>query len=65
MLVESLLFLLIDNGVVLKRQIVEAIDSVIDVKQEMAGTSEGVIVGMASIGLLRAVSASLAATAAP
>jgi hypothetical protein len=64
LLCESLLFLLIEKGIIDKTQMVEAIDGVIEVKQEIAGTSESVVVSMASIGLLRAVSGSLAAAVA-
>jgi hypothetical protein len=64
MLVESLLFLLIEGGIVRKEQVVEAIEGVVEVKQEIAGKSESVVVSMASIGLLRAVSASVSAAVA-
>jgi hypothetical protein len=61
MLVESLLLLLVEGGVLRKEQVVEAIDGVVELKQEMAATSESVVVSIASIGLLRAVSGSLSA----
>ena len=65
MLCESLLFLLMEKGVIRKEQMIEAIDGVVEVKQEIAGTSESVVVSMASIGLLRALSGSLNAADAP
>jgi hypothetical protein len=65
MLMESLLLLLVEEGVLLKEQMIDNIDGVIEVKQEIAGTSESVVVSLASIGLLRAVSASLSAAAGP
>ena len=65
MLVESLLLLLIENGVIQKEQATEAIDGIVEIKQEIAGKSESVVVSIASIGLLRAVSGSLRAAIAP
>lgn len=65
MLTESLLLLLVGRGVILKEQMVDAIDGIVEVKREIAGTSESVVVSLASIGLLRAVSASLSAAVAP
>ena len=61
LLCESLLILLVEEGVIRKERMVEAIDGVVEVKQEIAGTSESVVVSMTSIGLLRAVSGSLSA----
>lgn len=65
MLMERLLLLLVEQGVIQKEQVVEAIDGLIEVKQEIAGTTESVVVSMVSIGLLRAVSGSVSALAAP
>jgi hypothetical protein len=65
MLVESLLLLLVGEGIVEKEKVIEAIDGIVEVKQEIAGTSESVVVSMASIGLLRGVAGSLSAAAAP
>lgn len=65
LLVESLLLLLIEKGVVRKEQVVEAIDGAIEVKQEIAGASESVVVSIVSIGLLRAVAQSLSAADDP
>jgi hypothetical protein len=61
MLVESLLLLLVERGVVQKEQVTEAIAGLVEVTQEIAGTSESVVISMVSIGLLRAVAGSLAA----
>ncbi len=62
LLVESLLLLLIEKGMVAPGDMVDAIEGVIEVKREIAGTSERVVVSMASIGLLRVVSGSLSAS---
>jgi hypothetical protein len=61
-LCESLLFLLIEQSVIGKDRAAEAIGDAIDVKQELAGTNESVVVSMESIGLLRAVARSLLAS---
>ncbi len=65
MLCESLMVLLVEAGILRREQIVDAIETVVEVKQEIAGTTESVVVSMASIGLLRAVSQSISAAAAP
>ena len=65
MLCESLMLLLVEEGVIRKDQAVEAIDDVIEVKQEIAGVSESVVVSVASIGLLQGVSRSIDAAAGP
>jgi hypothetical protein len=65
LLVESLLLLLVERGVVQKEQVVEAIAGLVEVNQEIAGTSESVVVSMVSIGLLRALAGSLSAATAP
>ena len=61
MVCESLLILLIESGAIQKNVAVEALNDIIDVKQEIAGTSESVVVSMASIGLLRALAQSISA----
>ena len=61
MLCECLLLLLVEEGHLPKDRVLEAIGDVIDVKREIAGRTESVVVGIASIGLLRAVAQSLAA----
>jgi hypothetical protein len=65
MLCESMLVLLVESGIVRKEQVIDAIEVAIDVKNEIAGHTESVAVSMASIGLLRAVSQSVAAAASP
>ena len=61
MLCESLALLLIEQGIVRKRLVIEAITGVIEVKREIAGVSEPVVVSVASIlllqGILRSISA--------
>ena len=61
MLCENLMVMLVEEGILLKAQCMGAIETVIEVKHEIAGTSESVVVSMASIGLLRAVSQSVSA----
>ena len=65
MLIESLLLLLVEQGVIQKEQVIEAIGGIIEIKQEIAGRSESVVVSMVSIGLLRAIAGSLSAAGAP
>ena len=65
MLCESLMVLLVERGIIGKEQATEAIETVVDVKQELAGTSESVVVSVASIGLLRGVSQSISAATPP
>lgn len=65
MLCESLMLLLVEEGIIRKDQAVEAIKDVVEVKQEIAGVTESVVVSVASIGLLRAVSQSISAAAEP
>ena len=62
-LCECLLLLLVEQGVLPKDRVTEAIADVVDVKREVAGTTEGVVVSITSIGLLRAVAQSLSAVA--
>ncbi len=65
MLCESVALILIERGVVEKAQMLEAITGVIDVKREMAGTTESVVVSVKSISLLQAVARSLSAAPDP
>ncbi|HTI03373.1 MAG TPA: hypothetical protein VL752_20700 [Acidisoma sp.] len=65
MLCESVLLLLIDKGVIDKDQAADAIDGVIEVKQEIAGVSESVVVSLESITLLRTIARSISAAADP
>ena len=61
MLCECMLILMIEEGYLPKARLLEVIADVIDMKREIAGRTESVVVGIASIGLLRAVAQSLAA----
>ncbi|WP_428375485.1 hypothetical protein [Lichenicoccus sp.] len=65
MLCESVALILIERGVIAKEQMLEAIGGVIDVKREMAGTDESVVVSVRSISLLQAVARSLSAAPDP
>ncbi|TDH58877.1 hypothetical protein E2C06_30345 [Dankookia rubra] len=65
MLCEGLALLLIAEGTLPKSQVVEAIDGIIEVKQEVAGTSESVVVSVASIALLRTLARSIEAASGP
>lgn len=65
MLCESVLLLLVDQGVIQKEKAIDAIGGVIELKQEMAGVDERVVVSMASITLLRAITRSLALASGP
>ena len=62
---EALALLLVESGTLLKSQVVDAIEGIIEVKQEVAGVSESVVVSIVSIGLLRAIAQSIAAAAVP
>lgn len=65
MLCESLMLLLVERGTIGKDQATEAIDDIIEVKREIAGKRESVVVSMASIALLRNVAQSVAAASEP
>ena len=65
MLCESFALLLVAAGVVDKDRVIDAIDGVIEVKLEMAGTSESIVVSVASITLLQGVARSIAAAPDP
>ena len=65
MLCESLLLLLVGEGVIQKDTAVDVIGGVIELKQEMAGVDERVVVSLASIALLRAIVRSLALASGP
>lgn len=65
MLCESLMLLLVEQGIIAKDQAADAIDGVIEVKREIAGTRESVVVSIASIALLRDVAQSVAAATEP
>jgi len=65
MLCESLALLLVEKDILPKSQVVEAINGIIEVKEEIAGVSESVVVSIVSIGLLRNIAQSIAAAAVP
>ena len=65
MLCESMALVLIGQGVVTKAQMADAISGVIEIKREIAGTSESVVVSVASINLLQAVARSISAAPEP
>lgn len=65
MLCDGLILLLVENGVIDKDRIADVIDGIIEVKQEIAGVRESVVVSVASIALLRAVARSISASAGP
>ena len=65
MLCESLMVMLVEEGVLAKASVVDAIETVIEVKHEIAGTTESVVASVASIGLLRAVGQSVSAATVP
>ena len=55
MLCETLALLLIEQGIVRKELVIEAIEGVIEVKREIAGAREPVVVSVASILLLQGI----------
>lgn len=61
MLCESLALLLIEQGIVRKELVIEAIEGVIEIKREIAGTREPVVVSVASILLLQGILGSIGA----
>ena len=65
MLCEGALLLLIEKGIINKDQAADLIEGIIEVKREIAGVSESVVVSMESITLLRTVARSISAAAGP
>ena len=65
MLCDGLILLLVETGVIEKNRAIDVIEGIIEVKQEIAGVSESVVVSMASIALLQGVARSLAASQGP
>lgn len=65
MLSETVALLLVENGILLKSQVVDAIEGIIEVKEEIAGVSESVVVSIVSIGLLQTIAQSVAAADVP
>ena len=64
MLCEGLALLLIEEGILPKAGVVDAIEGIVEVKREIAGVSEDVVVSVTSIGLLLGVVRSIAAASA-
>ncbi|MBE7211092.1 MAG: hypothetical protein INR65_08735 [Gluconacetobacter diazotrophicus] len=65
MLCEALALLLIEEGTIPRERMVEAIDGVIEVKQELARTSEKPEIGSAAISLLQDIVRSVALASPP
>lgn len=61
MLCESLMLLLIEEGVIQKDRAIETISGVLEVKRDIAGVKESVVVSMTSIILLQNIVQSLLA----
>lgn len=59
------MLLLVETGVVDKERVVEMIEGVIEVKREIAGARESVVVSVLSISLLHTIARSVAASAPP
>jgi hypothetical protein len=65
MLCDGLMLLLVKKGLIDKDQVTDLIEGIIEIKQEIAGVSESVVVSVASVALLRAVARSISASAGP
>ena len=65
MLCDGLILLLVEKGIIDKDRVADLIEGIIEVKQEIAGVRESVVVSMTSIALLRAVGRSISASAGP
>ena len=61
MLCESLAFLFIEQGILGKHQIIDAVESIIESKQEIAEANEPIVISTASIFLLQAILRSISA----
>ncbi len=61
LLCESLSLLLIEERILHKSQVVDAINGVIECKEEIAGVLESTVVSLVSISLLRDIARSVAA----
>lgn len=61
MLCESLIYLLVEQGLLDGEKVAEAIEGVITIKREMAGRSETVAASRTAIGLLTTIGLSLRA----
>jgi hypothetical protein len=62
-LCESLILLLVEKGVIRREDAYDAVEGAIDVRREVASSSQSVVVTVASISLLQAVVRSIAAAA--
>ena len=51
--------LLVENGSVAKTDVLATIDGIVEIKREIAGELESVVVSMASIALLKTIARSL------
>ncbi len=65
MLCESFALLLIEQGIVDRHQVIDAIEGVIEIKREIAGASEPVVVSVTSILLLQTIMRSISAASPP
>lgn len=65
MLCESLALLLIERGTITREEAVDVIDALVELKQEMASTTESPVVSVASILLLQSVARSISAAGRP
>ena len=65
MLCEGLILLLVEKGTLDKDEACAMVDGVVDVKREIAGEREAVVVSMTSITLLKTIARSLSAAAGP
>ena len=61
MLCEGLMLLLVEKGVISRDEAVATVDGIVEVKREVAGERESVVVSVASIALLRAIGQSVSA----
>ncbi len=65
MLCEGLALLLIERGAITREEAVDVIDGLVELKHEMALTTESPVVSVASILLLQSVARSMSAAARP
>jgi hypothetical protein len=61
MLCESLLYLLVEGGVIGKERAAEAIDAIIDLQREMIDNDEAADASRTALGLLQSIAQSLLA----
>lgn len=65
MLFEGLAYVLVEQGIVSKHQVIDAIEGVIEVGREIARTSEPVVVSITPIILLQDILNSIRAASKP